>query len=144
MEKNQKIFSYKFVNIYLITVIYNYRTASRFFVSTSPPSATLVSYTHNYMSTRVDDLWFEDGSLIIKAEEKLFRVSKCLLAARSIVFKDMLSFPPVPDGEMELIDGIPVVTLSDSAKDVEVFLRAILDSRYVVLCQLLTQFVSHR
>ncbi|KAJ7200895.1 hypothetical protein GGX14DRAFT_571906 [Mycena pura] len=82
------------------------------------------------MSTRVDDLWFEDGSLVIKAEEKLFRISKCLLAARSTIFKDMLSFPPVPDGEMELIDGIPVVTLSDSAKDVEVFLRAIFDSSF--------------
>ncbi|KAJ7197667.1 hypothetical protein GGX14DRAFT_574140 [Mycena pura] len=82
------------------------------------------------MSTRVDDLWFEDGSLLIKAEEKLFRVSKCLLAVRSMVFKDMLSLPPMPDGEMELIDGIPVVTLPDSAKDVEVFLRAIIDSSF--------------
>jgi hypothetical protein len=91
------------------------------------------------MSTRVDDLWFEDGSLVIKAEEKLFRISKCLLAARSTVFKDMLSLPPIPDGEMELIDGTPVVILPDSAKDVEVFLRAIMDSRYVALCQ----FVSH-
>lgn len=61
------------------------------------------------MSTRIDDLWFEDGSLVIKAEEKLFRISKCLLAARSTVFTDMLSLPAVPDGEMELIDGIPVV-----------------------------------
>jgi hypothetical protein len=83
------------------------------------------------MSTRVDDLWFEDGSLILKAEEKLFRIPKYLLAARSTFFKDMLSFPPLPDGEVELMDGIPFVILPDSAKDVEVFLRAIMDSKYV-------------
>jgi hypothetical protein len=95
------------------------------------------------MSTRVDDLWFEDGSLVIKAEEKLFRISKCLLAARSTIFKDMLSFPPVPDDEMELIDGIHCVTLPDSAKDVEVFLRAILDSRYVVSIKLKLSHIAN-
>ena len=85
------------------------------------------------MSTRVDDLWFADGSLVIRAETKIFRVYKGLLAARSTFFKNMISRPPVPDSEMELIDGIPVqvVTLPDTAEDVTVFLRALMDSRYV-------------
>lgn len=83
------------------------------------------------MSTRVNDLWFDDGSLVVKAQGKIFRISKCLLAARSIVFKQIFSMPPLPDNEMELIEGVPVVTLPDPADDVEVFLRAIMDSRYV-------------
>ncbi|KAF8193257.1 hypothetical protein K438DRAFT_2017820 [Mycena galopus ATCC 62051] len=66
--------------------------------------------------TRVDDLWFFDGSLVIKTEKKIFRVSKAHLAARST-------------GD-ELIDGIPVVVLHDAAEEVEVFLRAVFDSSY--------------
>ncbi|KAJ7195193.1 hypothetical protein GGX14DRAFT_404110 [Mycena pura] len=82
------------------------------------------------MYTRVHGLWFEDGGLIIKAESTIFRISKCLLAARSTFFSDMIILPPLPESDMELIDGIPVVTLPDPAKDVEVFLRAIIDSSY--------------
>ncbi|KAF8193261.1 hypothetical protein K438DRAFT_1589597 [Mycena galopus ATCC 62051] len=80
--------------------------------------------------TRVEDLWFFDGSLVIKAGAKLFRVYKAQLAARSTVFKAMIeSGIPENQGD-ELIDGIPVVVLHDAAEDVEVFLRAIFDSSY--------------
>ncbi|KAJ7201770.1 hypothetical protein B0H12DRAFT_527000 [Mycena haematopus] len=43
--------------------------------------------------TRVDGLWFSDGSLVVRAETALFRISGAILAARSSVFRDMLSFP---------------------------------------------------
>ncbi|KAJ7731807.1 hypothetical protein DFH07DRAFT_1065663 [Mycena maculata] len=79
--------------------------------------------------TRVEDLWFSNDTLVIRAEKKLFRVSKSLLAARSSVFRDMAAFPQ-PSGDTELIDGSPVVSLHDSAADVEVLLRAIFDSSY--------------
>jgi hypothetical protein len=78
---------------------------------------------------RVLDLWFEDDNLILRAENSLFRVSKGVLAARSSVFRDMLSFPQTE--EEERIDGCPVVRLHDSAADVTCFLRAIFDSRCV-------------
>ncbi|KAJ7857819.1 hypothetical protein B0H14DRAFT_2578181 [Mycena olivaceomarginata] len=42
---------------------------------------------------RVPELWFEDDNLILHAENTVFRVSKGVLAARSSVFRDMLSFP---------------------------------------------------
>ncbi|KAJ6477830.1 hypothetical protein C8R47DRAFT_1219735 [Mycena vitilis] len=109
--------------------------------------------------TRVASLWFEDDNLILRAESSLFRVSKGVLAARSSVFRDMLSFPVPPRpsrrtasggsgmhlGDMEgvegvegdagededgLIDGCPVVRLHDTAADVTVFLRAIFDSGF--------------
>ncbi|KAJ7105694.1 hypothetical protein C8R44DRAFT_987631 [Mycena epipterygia] len=79
---------------------------------------------------RVDDLWFSNDTLVIKAQTKMFRVSKSILAARSTFFRDMVAFPQPADAEIELIDGSPVVPLSDSAEDVDVFLRAIFDSSY--------------
>ncbi|KAJ7448948.1 hypothetical protein FB451DRAFT_1288199 [Mycena latifolia] len=78
-------------------------------------------------SNRVDGLWFPDGTLVIRAECKIFRVAKSVLAARSSVFRDMVAFPQGEDAE--IIDGSSVV-LHDSATDVEVFLRAIFDSSY--------------
>ncbi|KAJ7731818.1 hypothetical protein DFH07DRAFT_846989 [Mycena maculata] len=78
--------------------------------------------------SRVPELWFEDDNLILRAENTLFRVSKGVLAARSSVFRDMLSFPQT-EGE-EHIDGCPVVRLHDSVGDVTYFLRAIFDSSF--------------
>ncbi|KAJ6540869.1 hypothetical protein DFH09DRAFT_1368513 [Mycena vulgaris] len=79
---------------------------------------------------RVDHLWFSSDSLVIRAEKKVFRVTKSILAARSSIFRDMVAVPQPPGEETELIDGSPVVCLSDSAADVEVFLQAIFDSSY--------------
>lgn len=77
---------------------------------------------------QADGLWFEDGNLILKAENTLFRVYGGLLAARSSVFRDMLGFPPPEDGNATM-DGCPIVTVYDSAKDMAYFLRAVFDSR---------------
>ncbi|KAJ7090733.1 hypothetical protein B0H15DRAFT_244146 [Mycena belliarum] len=80
--------------------------------------------------TRVEELWFSNDTLVIRAEKKLFRVSKALLAARSSAFKDMIAFPQPASGAIEPLDGSPVVTLHDAAADVEVLLKAIFDSSY--------------
>ncbi|KAJ7883212.1 hypothetical protein B0H14DRAFT_1438680 [Mycena olivaceomarginata] len=80
--------------------------------------------------TRVGDLWFSKDMIVIRAENKIFHVFGGILAARSIVFRDMLAFPQPPNGDIAQIDGSPVVRLHDSADDVEVFLRAIYDSSY--------------
>ncbi|KAJ7792019.1 hypothetical protein B0H14DRAFT_3499749 [Mycena olivaceomarginata] len=53
---------------------------------------------------RVEDLWFPDHNLVLQAGNRLFRVSGGLLAARSPVFRDMLSIPQ-PDSQ-PLIDAI--------------------------------------
>ncbi|KAJ6589276.1 hypothetical protein B0H19DRAFT_1103482 [Mycena capillaripes] len=81
---------------------------------------------------RVDDLWFPTDTIVIRAENRMFRVSGGILAARSTVFRDMVAFPQpeVGDIDSEHIDGCHVVRLHDSADDVEVFLRAIYDSSY--------------
>ncbi|KAJ7049177.1 hypothetical protein C8F01DRAFT_1184892 [Mycena amicta] len=80
---------------------------------------------------RVAELWFADGTIVIRAGSKLFRVSKSILEARSTVFKDMAAFPqPVDDGEVELVDGAPVISLADDSEHVEAFLKAIFDSSF--------------
>jgi hypothetical protein len=78
--------------------------------------------------TRVKDLWFDDGNLILKAENSLFRIYGGFLAARSSVFRDMLSFPPPKEGNAAL-EGCPVVFVYDAPDDLAHFLRAIFDSR---------------
>ncbi|KAF8209440.1 hypothetical protein K438DRAFT_1811046 [Mycena galopus ATCC 62051] len=77
---------------------------------------------------RVEELWFSDGGIVVRAEKSLFRVSRAVLAARSPVFRDMLSFTQPPDAEK--IEGCPVVELPDSAEDVACFFRAIFDSSF--------------
>ncbi|KAJ7607257.1 hypothetical protein DFH06DRAFT_1066691 [Mycena polygramma] len=77
---------------------------------------------------RVEDLWFNDHGLVVQAGNRLFRVSSATLAARSSVFRDMLSIPQ-PESQ-PLIDGCPVVLLHDSPIDAEHFLKAIFDSGF--------------
>ncbi|KAJ7452205.1 hypothetical protein FB451DRAFT_695926 [Mycena latifolia] len=57
--------------------------------------------------TRVDDLWFPEGTLVIRAERTIFRVIQSILAARSSVFRDMLALPQPTDSDTEIIDGSP-------------------------------------
>ncbi|KAK6991793.1 BTB domain-containing protein [Favolaschia claudopus] len=83
---------------------------------------------------RVEDLWFSDADLILRAEKAIFRVYGGFLAARSSVFRDMLSFPqPQTTGtqtEEETIDGHTIIRLHDEATEAEAFLRAVFDSSF--------------
>ncbi|KAJ7071804.1 hypothetical protein B0H15DRAFT_870292 [Mycena belliarum] len=88
----------------------------------------------------VQELWFEDGNLVIEAGTSRFRVYRGVLAARSPVFHDMLSFPQPPDAE--LVEGCPLVHLHDAEADVTVFLRAIYDSSFFMPYPVRTDFDS--
>jgi hypothetical protein len=87
-----------------------------------------------------DGLWFSNDSLVVlRAEDRIFRVPKSILTARSPVFQFMFEFPQpasnsegeeMADGE-EMIDGSPVIRLHDSGAEVQAFLRATMDTRYV-------------
>jgi hypothetical protein len=80
-------------------------------------------------STTPLDVWFDDGNLVIQAEEKSFRVYRGILSFASSVFRDMLSLAVLK--ESEAIDGCPVVRVSDSAADVSFFLKSLHDTEYV-------------
>jgi hypothetical protein len=90
----------------------------------------VVAQTEPEALIRVDELWFPPDVIVIRAENKIFRVLGGILAARSTVFRDMIAFPQPANNETENIDGFPVVRLHDSAEDVTSFLRAIYDSGY--------------
>ncbi|KAJ7500478.1 hypothetical protein B0H11DRAFT_2378266 [Mycena galericulata] len=87
---------------------------------------------------RVEDLWFEDGNIVIQAGNSQFRVHRSVLAARSSVCKDMLSVPQSP--ESELVDGCPLVRLTDSEMEVEVFLKALFLPEFFMPFPYLTTF----
>jgi hypothetical protein len=73
---------------------------------------------------RVDELWFEDGTLILQTGLCLFRVYKGLLGARCPMFLSTIS---IPTGEPELMEGCPVIHVHDAPDDVTHFLKAIHD-----------------
>ncbi|KAJ7182424.1 hypothetical protein C8R43DRAFT_1054358 [Mycena crocata] len=82
---------------------------------------------------RVEELWFSNDTLVIKAENMEFCVSKSLLAARSPVFSDMVTFPQPANDEAtseDMVDGSPVVRLHDSGPAVRALLKALFDSSY--------------
>jgi hypothetical protein len=74
------------------------------------------------------DPWLDDGNVILQAGTTQFRVHRSVLSASSAIFKDMftLSTPDKP-----LVEGCPVVHLSDSADDLHHVLKAIYERRYV-------------
>ncbi|KAF7359171.1 hypothetical protein MSAN_01258800 [Mycena sanguinolenta] len=80
----------------------------------------------NIEPKRVIDLWFEDGNVVIEAEDYQFCVFKSFLTTRSPIFKDTFSIPQPEDAER--INGCPVLRIHDSATDAAHFFSAIFNS----------------
>lgn len=65
-------------------------------------------------------LWYDDGNIVLRAQNTAFRVHRSLLGRHSPVFKDLFAFAqPSADDE---IDGVPVVELHDSHFELADFL----------------------
>lgn len=75
-------------------------------------------------------VWYDDGSVVLQAECTQFRVHRTLLCQNSTIFTDMFSIPQ-PSQEESLVEGCPLVRLSDSAEEVETILRALYFHTYV-------------
>jgi hypothetical protein len=75
-------------------------------------------------SRQVEGLCLSNETLVLRAENSIFRVLKSMLAARlTVVFETMSEFPPpASDGE-EIMDGSPVVLLHDSTVEFEARIR---------------------
>ncbi|KIP08881.1 hypothetical protein PHLGIDRAFT_358088 [Phlebiopsis gigantea 11061_1 CR5-6] len=75
-------------------------------------------------SSRSEDVWFEDGTVVLQVENTLFRVYSGLLSRHSPFFKHLFTLPQPPDAEC--CDGCPLIKLvADDAEDVRDFLLAI-------------------
>ncbi|KDQ56548.1 hypothetical protein JAAARDRAFT_131676 [Jaapia argillacea MUCL 33604] len=77
---------------------------------------------------RRSSIWFDDGNIVIIAEDTHFKIYGGWLSSRfaSIAFADMLSQTSPTD----LLDGCRILRLSDSADDITHLLNALLDRRY--------------
>ncbi|KIM82681.1 hypothetical protein PILCRDRAFT_70265 [Piloderma croceum F 1598] len=74
------------------------------------------------------DPWLDDRNIILHAESTQFRVHRSILSASSSVFRDMFSLPQ-PENE-NLVDGCPVVHVSDTADNLHHVLKALFDRSY--------------
>ncbi|KAI0806637.1 hypothetical protein C8Q74DRAFT_1189914 [Fomes fomentarius] len=79
----------------------------------STSEADYLKVFQGVMVEKDDEVWLEDGNVILIAERVAFKVYQGLLARRSEVFRDMFTLPGGP-AETEKIDGVPVVSVSDS------------------------------
>ena len=112
-----------------------------------------------------DEFWYEDGTIILIAQNVEFRVYRGPLAQHSQVFRNMLSFPqppstpgpsqaspsPLPSGsDTGMSPACPTVHLTDSPADLRHFLRvlvlggAILECVHLLLPLLATIHFRHR
>src|ERR1700691_1251235 len=67
--------------------------------------------------------WFDDGNIVLEAEQTQFRVYRGILSENSVVFKDMFDLSR-PGDERE-VEGCPVVHLADSADDLLIVLEVL-------------------
>ncbi|KAJ3513920.1 hypothetical protein NLJ89_g2689 [Agrocybe chaxingu] len=81
---------------------------------------------------RSENFWLDDGNIILQAENTQFRVHKSMLARQSTIFKDMFSIPQPTKPLDPVIEGCPVVALSDKTSDVECMLSIFYDNNNVV------------
>jgi hypothetical protein len=77
---------------------------------------------------RCTDLWYLDGTVVLQAGFKQFRVYQGILSAHSSVFKDMFAIPQPNASELETVDGYPLVHMPDSPLDLYYFLRTLHDA----------------
>jgi hypothetical protein len=75
---------------------------------------------------RCEDLWFDDGTIVLQAENTLFRVYIGILTRHSPFFRNLFLLPQPQN--TETYDSCPLVKLAgDSAQDAHDFLLALHD-----------------
>ena len=72
--------------------------------------------------------WFNDGNIVIWAGHTQFRVHRGVLSRHSVIFRDMFGLAE-PEAGGQMVDGCPVVHLSDAAEDVRHVLEALYENR---------------
>ncbi|TFK98034.1 hypothetical protein BDV98DRAFT_217190 [Pterulicium gracile] len=72
---------------------------------------------------RVSELWFNDGTVVFQAGDKLYLVYTEILSDCSTVFRDMFSIPQ--PSTQETFAGVPLIKIPDAASDVTPFFEAV-------------------
>lgn len=98
------------------------------------------------------DLWFTDGSVILQAENTIYRVHISQLSRHSMFFRDLFTLPqgcPADvshnDNDTNVLEGCPLIHLHDTAEDVSNLLTALYDGPYVsqLITEILPQSFAH-
>ncbi|KAI0720085.1 hypothetical protein C8T65DRAFT_736251 [Cerioporus squamosus] len=80
---------------------------------------------------RDTSFWFEDGNIIVVAQQTAFRVHKSVLSRHSDTFSGLFTVPQPLEGA-EKIEECPIVRISDSAHDFGHLLHVLYDGlKYV-------------
>jgi len=80
------------------------------------------------LAKRHDELWFDDGSIVLQVQTTLFRVHRSFLVTHSEIFADLFLVPQ--PHSFEVVDDCPIVCLHDSPDDFVHFLKALYDPCY--------------
>lgn len=77
--------------------------------------------------SRCEELWFEDGTVVIQAEDTPFRVYTGMLSRQSSFFKNLFEVPQPADAET--YDGCPLIQMPEgnTAQDVRDILQVVHD-----------------
>ncbi|KAJ7502995.1 hypothetical protein B0H11DRAFT_613848 [Mycena galericulata] len=89
--------------------------------------------TENAPLTR-SDVWYQDGSVVLQAQNMQFRVHWGVLSKHSSFFRDMQGLPQPPN--QPSVDGCPMVELADSAEDVKYLLEALYNPTFLAQMKL--------
>ena len=82
---------------------------------------------------RCPDLWFDDGSVVLQAEQTIFKVYRGPLQQHSPFFSDLFTLPQQERDGSEKYEGCPLVLMAgDTAQDATVFLKAIFNFQWVI------------
>lgn len=80
-------------------------------------------------TVKYSEPWFDDGNVILEAEQTQFKVYRGILCENSQIFRDMFAIPQSPTSHDKMQDGCPVVQLSDCANEVRHVLKALCQRR---------------
>ena len=89
-------------------------------------------------------IWFDDGNIVLQAENVQFRFFKGILAAYSPFFRDAFAVPQPANNSEDTLEGCPVMKLPDSAADVEYMLSFILEPCVCITIWHLLDVISHK
>ncbi|KAI0089227.1 hypothetical protein BDY19DRAFT_944764 [Irpex rosettiformis] len=93
--------------------------------------AALPLVAQNEQWSRDPRYYFDDGNVVILAEDTIFRVHKGVLSLHSGVFKDLLNLPQPPGGET--LDSCPLVRIQDTAFHIKWLLETMYDGAATIL-----------
>ncbi|KAH9925145.1 uncharacterized protein B0H18DRAFT_933897 [Fomitopsis serialis] len=95
---------------------------------TTSHSSTLPAFSHD------GEFWYDDGNVILVAQDVGFRVYKGWLSAQSEIFRDMFNLPqPTPStSQDDVFDGCPIVHVTDTVAEIRSLLAVLFSGRQCV------------